>query len=409
MEKAALSFGMVDGHDTPCSERGGAVPTLFLALACGIIAANIYYLQPLVAAVAQSVGLPDSAAGLVASMSQVGYGMGLVLIVPLADLVENRRLVAMVLCLSVVALASTALAPQASVLLPATFAIGFGAVGVQLIVVYAAHLASELERGRVIGAVTSGLMLGIMVSRPAASALAELSSWRVVPGVAAILTAAIALGLQRALPERQPRSSETYRGLLASLPKLYRESPIMRWRTAIHCNLFFGFGLFWTAVPIVLQDRFQFSQSGIAVYALTGIASVLAAPVAGRLADGGRASIGSAVSIALVGTGFAVATVGTPGRGGVWLLAVASLLIGAGVTAHAVFGQRDVFSMRASNRARLNGMFMAAYFAAGALGSALASLVYANWGWRVTCLLGAVTAGVAMVHFIGSVHGTTDR
>jgi MFS family permease len=183
----------------------------------------------------------------------------------------------------------------------------------------------------------------------------------------------------------------------------------MRWRTAIHCNLFFGFGLFWTAVPLVLQDCFQFSQSGIAVYALTGIASVLAAPVAGRLADGGRASIGSAASIALVGTGFAAATVGTPERGGVWLLAVASLLIGAGVTGHAVFGQRDVFSMPASNRARLNGMFMAAYFAAGALGSALASLVYANWGWRVTCLLGVVTAGVAMVHFIGSVHGATDR
>ena len=409
MEGAALSSGMAERPDVPCSERAGAVPTLLLALACGIIAANLYYLQPLVAAVAQSVGLPDSAAGLVASMTQIGYGLGLVLIVPLADLVENRRLVAMVLGLSIVALASAAVATQTSVFLLATFAIGLGSVGVQLVVVYAAHLASELERGRIIGAVTSGLMFGIMVSRPAASALAELTSWRVVLGVAAFLTAGIALGLQRALPKRQPRSSETYRGLLASLPNLYRLSPIVQWRTVIHCNLFFGFGLFWTAVPLVLLDRFKFSQSGIAVYALTGIASVLAAPVAGRVADRGHASIGSAASIAFVGTGFAAAILGMPEEGGVWLLAIASLLIGAGVTGHAVFGQRDVFSMPAPNRARLNGVFMAAYFAAGAMGSAIAGLAYANWGWRKTCLLGVVTAGVAMVRFIRSDYGTIDR
>lgn len=397
---------VAEPHDNGC-EAAIAVPTLLLAVACGVIAANIYYLQPLAALVAQSVGLGPSASGLFASMTQIGYGIGLVLIVPLADLMENRRLVGIVLALSIAALATAALAPEAIILLPAAFAIGLGSVGVQLVVVFAAYLAPERERGRVIGAVTSGLMLGIMLSRPAASGLAALSSWRVVLGFAVVLTGTIALCLQHALPRRPMQSSETYRGLVASLPKLYLEHPIVRWRTVIHCNLFFGFGLFWTAIPLVLADRFQLGQSGIALFSLTGIASVLAAPVAGRIADRGHASIGTVASILLVVAGFAGAMLGTPDQGGLWLLGIAALLIGAGVTGHAVFAQRDIFGMPPAIRARLNGVFMATYFGTGALGSAIAGLTYAKWGWRITCTLGLVTAVAAMVRSLVPVRRMT--
>ena len=306
----------------------------------------------------------------------------------------------MVLGLSVAALIAAALEPQASILLPAAFLVGLGSVGVQLIVVYAAHLAGESERGRVIGAVTSGLMLGIMLSRPAASGVAFFSSWRVMLGMAAAFTGSIAICLQHALPVRRPNTAETYRGLSGSLPRLFRANPVVRYRTFIHCNLFFGFGLFWTAVPLVLRDRFQFSQSDVALYGLTGIASVFAAPVAGRLADRGHASIGTVAAILMFGAGFVAAMAGLGGRGAVWLLAAAALLIGAGVTGHAVFGQRDVFSMLQALRARLNGLFMAAYFVAGALGSAAAGSVYAFWGRRATCAVGLAAAVIAALGLI---------
>jgi predicted MFS family arabinose efflux permease len=405
--QVASSMNVADRPDNRCEAAEIAVPTLLLAVACGAIAANIYYLQPLAALVAQSVGLRPSASGLVASMTHIGYGIGLLLIVPLADLMENRRLVGIVLGFSIAALVVAALAPEAAVLLPAAFAIGLGSVGVQLVVVYATHLAPERERGRVIGAVTSGLMLGIMLSRPVASGLAALSSWRVVLGVAAVLTGAIALCLRYALPRRPTQSSETYRSLVASLPMLYLEHPIVRWRTVIHCSVFFGFGLFWTAIPLVLGDRFQLGQSGIAMFGLTGIASVLAAPLAGRVADRGYALTGTAASILLVATGFAAAILVIPDQGGLSLLGIAALLIGAGVTGHAVFAQRDIFGTPPAIRARLNGVFMAAYFGAGALGSAIAGLAYAQWGWGITCALGLGTAAVAMVRFLLSVRRMT--
>lgn len=376
-----------------------SVPTLLLAVACGVVAANIYYLQPLAALVAGSIGLSKGAAGLVATMTQIGYGIGLVLVLPLADLVENRRLVATVLSLSVVALLVTASATKVAVLLPAAFLVGLGAVAVQLVVVYAAHLTREDQQGRVIGAVTSGLMLGIMLSRPAAGAIAQISSWRVVMLVAATLTAGIAVWLQVTLPKRHLPSSKTYRDMLASLPGLFIGNPVVRWRTVIHVNLFFGFGAFWTVVPLVLRDRFHLSEGGIALYALTGIASVLAAPIAGWMADRNHGAAGSACSILCVGAGFVAAFLGMPDKGGLLLLCLAALLIGAGVTAHAVLGQRDVFGLPPAIRARLNGLFMAAYFTAGAFGSAVAGLAYISWGWGATCALGLGAALIATVRF----------
>lgn len=379
---------------------GRSASTLLLASACGIIAANIYYLQPLAALVCRSAGIPESAAGLFASLTQLGYGAGLVLVVPLADLSENRCLLTVVLSLSIVALAAAAVASHAGILLAATFLIGLGSVAVQLVVVYAAHLAPEQDRGRVIGAVTAGLMLGITLSRPAASAVAALSSWRVMLVGAAVLVTGTALCLRHVLPERRPHSAEAYYSLVAGLPHLFRETDIVRWRTIIHCNLFFGFGLFWTGVPLVLRERFAYSENGIAVYALTGLASVLAAPIAGFVADRGHVMSGAAASIACVGIGFAAAIVAMPDQGGVGLLSAAAVLIGAGVTGHAVFAQRDVFSMPSSMRARLNGMFMAGYFTAGALGSAAASFVYAGSGWQLTCVAGLAPAVVAMIWFL---------
>ncbi|MGQ9367020.1 MFS transporter [Azospirillum sp. ST 5-10] len=378
----------------------GRVPTLLLATACGVVAANIYYLQPLAALVATSTGMAKGASGLIATMTQIGYGVGLVLVVPLGDLVENRRLVLSVLGVAVAALLAAGASTNAAMLLPAALLVGLGAVAVQLIVVYAAHLAAKEQQGRVIGMVTSGLMLGITFARPAAGVVAQVSSWRTMMVVAAALTAAIALRLMVALPRRHRPSSETYAGMMARLPGLFLHSRVIRWRTFVHANLFFGFAAFWTVVPLVLRDRFHLSEGGIALYSLTGFASVLAAPVAGWAADRTLNRSGTATAVLGVAAGFALAIAAAAGWSGVALLVAAAILIGAGVTAHAVFAQRDVFALDPGVRARLNGLFMAAYFSAGALGSAAASWAYVAWGWRAACTLGLAASAVALIRLL---------
>lgn len=376
------------------------VPTLLLASACGVVAANIYYLQPLAALVAASVGMSKSVSGLIVTMTQIGYGIGLVLIVPLGDLLENRRLVISMLGVAVLALLTTAVSANATFLLPAALLVGLGAVAVQLIVVYAAHLAPKAQQGRVIGAVTAGLMLGITFSRPAAGAVAQFSSWRAMMFIAAALTTAVALLLLVKLPRRRLPSSETYLGMMARLPGSFLKYRVVRWRTFLHANLFFSFGAFWTVVPLVLRDRFHLSEGYIALYSLTGIASVLAAPVAGWAADRGSDRPGTVIAIVSVGAGFALAMVTAADWSGLASLCVAAVLIGAGVTAHAVFAQRDIFALDAGVRARLNGLFMAAYFSAGALGSAVVSWAYVTWGWQIACTLGLVASTIALVRFL---------
>lgn len=361
---------------TDGTRQATRAPTLLLAVACGVAAANIYYLQPLTASVAASVGLREGAAGLIATMTQAGYGVGLLLVLPLGDLIENRRLIGVLSVLSVGALLIAATSASAATLLPAAFAIGIGAVTVQLAVVYAAHLAHEADRGRVIGFVTAGLMLGIMLSRPVASALAGFASWRAPMLLAAFLNVMMTVGLRLVLPPRLPTAGQRYGELLASLPGTFVANRIVRWRTAIHVGLFFGFGVFWTAVPLILRNRFHLSEKAVAVFLLTGIASVVAAPLAGWLADRGHARMGGFAAILSVGVGFGFAMLGAVEAAGLFPLVVAAVFIGAGITAHAVFAQRDVFAAPEAVRARLNGMFMAAYFTAGALGSAIAVQVY---------------------------------
>ncbi len=383
---------------------GAAVPALLLATGCGVVAANLYYLQPLAALVAASVGLPPGWTGLVATMTQLGYGLGLVLVVPLADLVENRRLVGISMALSVAALLLAASAPDAAMLLAAVLLVGIGAVAVQLIVIYAAHVSDAAQRGRVIGLVTSGLMLGIMLSRPAAGAVAQYASWRLVPLAAAAATTMMALRLRSVLPVRHPPAAGSYGGMLASLPRLFRDTPVLRLRTGVHAALFFGFGTFWTVVPLVLHERFGLSQGGIALFSLTGIASVVAAPVAGRVADRGRGAAGTVLSVGGVGTGFGLAAASWSSPTGLMLLGLASVLIGAGVTGHAVFAQRDVLGLEPRLRARANGLFMAAYFAAGAAGAAVGGWVYAAHGWAWACVTGIAAATLAMLPFAVQPH-----
>jgi len=386
-------------HETPDISHG---MVLLLAVASGLIVANLYYAQTLVGPISQATGLSAQAAGLIVTLTQIGYCLGLLFIVPLGDLLENRRLIVSALLFTAVALLVAAFSTSAWLFLAAALAIGLGSVAAQVLVPFAAHLSKEATRGQTVGKVVSGLLMGIMLARPAASLVAAHSSWHVVFGGAAVIILALTAVLRGKLPQRVPTAPMAYPKLIASLWTLFANTPVLRRRAAYHAGLFGSFSLFWTVTPMMLASpEFHLSQTGIAIFALVGMAGAVSSPVAGRLADAGHTLMATAAALALGMAGFALPLI-VPGsrNAALALLVIASIVLDMGVAANLVLGQRAIFSLGAEVRSRLNGIYFALFFAGGALGSALGGWVYASYGWHAALLTGMAFPGLALLYWV---------
>ncbi|MES2257367.1 MAG: MFS transporter [Pseudomonadota bacterium] len=363
---------------------------LLLAAATGLIVANLYYAQTLVGPISHATGLAPGAAGLIVTLTQIGYCLGLLVIVPLGDLVENRRLIVTALGATALALLAAACTSSATLFLTAAFCIGVGSVAAQVVVPFAAHMSPPHNRGQTVGQVMSGLLLGIMLARPVSSLVADALNWHAIFVLSALVTATLALVLHHKLPPRRPTSTLPYPALLASMWHLLRTTPILRRRAAYQACMFGAFSLFWTTVPLALAaPYFHQSQTGIALFALVGVAGAIASPIAGRRADHGksRATTGMALSAGLVA--FAAPLLLHGDRlFDLGLLVIASIVLDAGVSASLVTGQRAIFALGADVRSRLNGLYMALFFAGGALGSSLGGWMYAAHGWHGVLLTG---------------------
>ncbi|MYM97593.1 MFS transporter [Duganella vulcania] len=375
---------------------------LLLAAATGLIVANLYYAQTLVGPISAATGLSPQAAGLIVTLTQIGYTLGLLFVVPLGDLLENRRLIVTGLLFTSAMLVLAAFSTSAWMFLSAALGIGLGSVAAQIIVPFAAHLSKEATRGHTVGKVVSGLLLGIMLARPAASLIADASNWHVVFGGAAVLVLVVALVLRTKLPLRVPTATISYPALMASLWHLFLRTPVLRRRAAYHAGLFGSFSLFWTVTPLMLAGpQFHLSQTGIAVFALVGMAGAVASPVAGRLADAGHTLMATAAALALGVVGFALPMVAPESRNvALAMLVVASIVLDMGVAANLVLGQRAIFSLGAEVRSRLNGVYFALFFAGGALGSALGGWMYATHGWHAALLTGMAFPGLALLYWL---------
>jgi predicted MFS family arabinose efflux permease len=372
---------------------------LLLATACGLIAANLYYAQPLIGLIAPDIGLDDRAASLIVTLTQLGYCAGLLLVVPLGDLVENRRLVLSSMVVVFVALLIAARAPSAAAFLAASLLIGIGSVAVQMLVPIASHLAPDAIRGRVVGNVMSGLLAGIMLARPVSSLIADRFGWHAVFGASAAMMVVLALVLARALPRRVPQAQHSYPQLIASLWTLLKSQPLLRRRALYQAAMFAAFSLYWTAVPLILAGpSFGLTQTGIAWFALAGVAGALAAPLAGRLADSGHTHVGTGLSIASVAVAFVLAGIGGH-IASLPLLLFAGILLDFGVQANLVFGQRSIFTLGTHIRSRLNGLYMATFFAGGALGSAITSLCFTGGGWTLVSGVGTAFPLAALAFY----------
>ncbi|KVX49342.1 MFS transporter [Burkholderia cepacia] len=382
--------------------------TLFFAATVGVIVMDLFAAQPLTGPISADLHLPPGLAGLVAMLPQLGYAAGLVLLVPLVDLLENRRLIVATLAACAAALALPAFTRSGTVFLLATLVAGGASSVIQMLVPMAASMAPEAQRGRAVGNVMSGLMLGILLSRPLASLIAGSAGWRGFYLLAALANAAIAVVLALRLPSRTPSITAGYRALLASMGRLLADEPVLRRHALSAALAMAAFSAFWTAVGLRLaQPPFGLDLHGIAWFAFAGASGAIVTPLAGRAGDRGH---GPAAQRIAHGTMLvALALLGIAGAG--WfgfdahahrglalaLLAGGAALLDAGVIVDQTIGRRAINLLNPAARGRLNGLFVGLFFIGGALGAALAGSAWAWGGWSAVCGVGFAFAGAAAV------------
>ncbi len=372
----------------------GRMVALF-SVAAGLAVANIYYAQPLLAAIADTFGVGTGLASLIVTLGQLGYTAGLALIVPLGDTVNRRRLITGLLTLTTAALAVSAAAPTFGVLAVASAVLAVTAVVGPILVPFAATLATPQQRGRVTGTVMSGVLFGVLLSRTVGGLIAEVAGWRTVFAVAAALTAATAVTLHRVLPDlaRAPRLG--YGALLLSVAALVRQEPTLRLRAAYGFLGFGAFSILWTSIAFLLAHAYHFDAAVIGLFGLAGTAGALAARVTGRLTDRGKDSTVTATMLMAILVGWALMA----WRGGhpLPLLIAGILVLDLGVQGNHVTNLAVIYRLRPESRSRLTTAYFVSVFLGGVAGSAASAFAYAFDGWIGVTIAGAAFTVAALV------------
>ncbi|RMI41125.1 MFS transporter [Streptomyces triticirhizae] len=372
------------------------VPVLLLAVACGMTVGNLYLALPLLDVLADHFDASQPSTSLVVVLSQAAYALGLVLVVPLGDMLDQRRLILVLMAVEAAALLAAALAPSLALLYLVAFGVGAGAVVVMVMVPYAASRAPEHARGRVLASVMSGLLIGSLLVRFLSGVLGELVGWRpVYLGAAAaslILTLLLALRLRPEAKRPEP-ATHGYGALIASLPGLLREHAVLRERALYGALCFAAFAAFWTPLPFLLAgDPYHYGSGAVGLVSLLGVGGVVAAGIAGRQAD--RAPGGRLTFLMLTGVTLSF----LPALGGgsqLWLLLLAAILVDFTAQGAHLSNQGEIYRLPVQIRGRVTSVYMTAYFMGGAVGGMASAGAYAAWGWSAVCLLGGGLSGVA--------------
>ncbi|MBL4933069.1 MFS transporter [Clostridium paridis] len=366
-----------------------------MAAACGITVANLYYIQPLLAEIARFFYVTQGSIGFVAMLTQVGYAIGMLFLLPLADIREKRTLIVTMLIFAAMSLVLMFLSHNIAVVAVAAFAIGFTSVVPQLIVSLAAQLANPKERGEIIGSVMSGLLIGILLSRTFSGIVGKYFGWRIVYLIAAIMMLILALALKNILPRSEPISKMKYGELFKSMHYLIKTEPVLREASINGAMMFAAFSAFWTTLSFLLESPYYNMGSEVAgLFGLVGVTGALAAPIVGKIADkkSPRFTIGigmiivTSAYICFTALGFKL-----------WGLIIGVILLDLGVQSCQISNQARVHALSEEARNRINTVFMVSYFIGGSLGSYLGSLSYAHFGWYGVCFIGIITQLIAII------------
>lgn len=354
--------------------------------------ANLYYVQPLLADIGKTFGVSESGVGFIATLTQLGYALGLLLIVPLGDSFDRRDLITFTLVAVTIALIATAAAPTITFLAVASFVVGVTTVGPQIIVPFAATLAAPQERGRVVGTIMSGLLIGVLLARVVSGLVGAHLGWRAMYWIAAAMMLALIPLLRKLLPGEEPRPRISYPELLRSLWELIRKEPVLR-ETSIFGALIFGaFSVFWVTLVFFLQTPpYHYGSDVAGLFGLAGIAGALAASFVGRLADRINARIITGVMLMVTLLSYIVFWLSGHS---LWGLITGVILLDLGTQGTHISNQTRIYRLNAAARSRLNTVYMVFYFIGGSLGSLLGA-----YGWSIGQWNGVCAAGILMLVF----------
>lgn len=359
---------------------------LFMAFCTGLIVANIYYCQPLVVLISKEFGVAESKAGIITFFTQLGYALGLLFFVPLGDMLEKRKHIVITTALAVCFLVMAALSVSLPMLCAASLLIGATSIVPQLILPLAAHWAPAHSRGKVIGIVMSGLLIGILLSRTISGLVGNWLGWRSMFWIAAAISAVLMVLMARLFPRTPSHFKGHYGTLMRSLVTLVKEQPVLREAAAINALTFSSFGLFWTTMVLHLsQPPFNYSAGTIGLFGLAAVLGALIAPVIGGKADRGnpRVAIGYGLSTVVFSYilfyFFGASVVG---------MVIGIILLDLGQQSVHVSNQTRVYALLPEARNRLNTVYMTLSFVGTALGSAIGLWVWDRYGWPGVCITG---------------------
>jgi predicted MFS family arabinose efflux permease len=395
-----------DHRRVAVTPRPPALPrktALLFSAAAGVAVANVYYAPPLLEDMADDLGMSHATIGIVMTVSQLGYALGLLLVVPLGDLLNRRRLIGTQSLLSMFALVAVAIAPTAPALLAGMAAVGALAVLTQVLVAYSVSLADPADQGRIVGIVTSGIVIGILLARTVAGTVADLAGWRAVYLVSAAATLIMGGLLLRVLPRHSPpRQRIPYPRLVGSVFRLYAEVPMLRVHAVLALLIFMALTILLTPMVLPLSaPPFSLSTTEIGLFGLSGAAGALGAARAGRLSDRSHAQRITGIGLGIMLTSWLpIALLPLS----LWDLIIGVIAIDFGLQSVHVANQSQLYRVRPESRSRLAAGYMLAYSIGSATGSIVSTAVYTIAGWTGVSVLGAAVTLIALLFWAFTRH-----
>lgn len=359
------------------------------------VVANIYYNQPLLSDIAKSYHVTNSKAGQVSMCTQIGYALGLIFIIPLGDMFERKKLMLIDFIFMVTSLLAAAMAPSVAALMIASIFIGISSVIPQLLIPMAAHLAKPNERGKKIGFIMSGLLVGILASRTVSGFVGQYLGWRAMFYIAAGMMLLIWLLVYLQLPRVEPDYSSSYKKLMTSIVQLIKDEPALRLAAFRGALCFACYSAFWTSLVFLLkQPQFNASTSAVGAFGLVCISGALAAVVMGRLSDKTNAYKLSAFTIGFIIISFIIFLLSSSSVIG---LIIGIVLMDIGVQATHISNQTIVFALKPEARNRINTVYMGSYFIGGSCGTFLAASIWDKYQWSGVCTIGITLSIIVLI------------
>ena len=374
-----------------------------LAISCGSLAANIYYARPIVEFIAKDLHLSSDLSGLLNTFTQIGYGLGLFFIVPMADLFKSKKIIGILFGVTIISLIGTLFSANGILFLLFTTIIGIGACAAQMLVPLTMRIAPVKASGKYVGKVMSGLLIGIMIARPLSIAITDWFGWRMVFLFSLITLVMVFVLIMKFLPNYEvvASSNMSYPNSIASMVKLLGTTPALQQRAFYHACLFAAFSLYWTIMPISLRSL-DYSNNEIACIGFVAIAGAFLAPTIGKLADKGYIFALTNLSMALVLLSILLLFfVQDHSRLGIIIIIISGISIDIGVSGNLLLGQKVIYGLNPEVRNRLNGLYMTIFFLGGALGSWIGSYFYYQFSSNFALLIGAALPLIALlVHLL---------